>query len=252
MPIFETDSIVLRSYNLSEADRIVVLYTHDHGLIRAVAKGARRLRSKFGSSLEPFCEARIEYFQKDDRELVSLQNADLIQSSFAAASQPELLTTFSHFADLLVAFAPPHDPNKVLYRMIRACILVRPNGPGEHEAIKLYFETWIMRLGGYLPDWSNCGICKRRFSQAETAQLLSGYRLACGTCMHGHSAESVSAPERETLQAILQTAPEEFVQSADLTSIRNVRSVVARIVTASSGRDVAPLSQSVANSQRTK
>src|SRR5689334_10691121 len=129
MPLFETDCIVLRSYSLSEADRIVVFYTQDHGLIRGVAKGAKRLNSKFGSTLEPFCELRIEYFQKEDRDLVSIQKTDLIRSSFSIASDPESLSTFSYLADLLLEFTPPHDPNDVLHRMLRACFAIGLKNP---------------------------------------------------------------------------------------------------------------------------
>lgn len=240
MPLYETESIVLRSYNLAEADRIVVLYTRDHGLIRGVAKGARRLKSKFGSSLEPFCEVRAEYFRKDERELVSIQNVDLIRSSFAAASDPELLQTYAFIADLLLEFTPPHDPNGILYRMLRACIEAEITEPQQHEALKLYFETWLMRLGGYLPDWSVCSICRRQLLDLETANLLSAFRLVCGTCSRSNNIEAVSPPERRMLRTAQQLAPGEFVASAadDFASIREVRSILARIISTSSGREV--------------
>ena len=54
MSLLETEGLVLKTYNLAEADRIVVFLTHGHGLVRGVAKGAKRLKSKFGSSLEPY------------------------------------------------------------------------------------------------------------------------------------------------------------------------------------------------------
>ncbi|MFL6467035.1 MAG: DNA repair protein RecO, partial [Pyrinomonadaceae bacterium] len=88
MPLRESESIVLKSYNLAEADRIVVFFTRGYGMIRGVAKGSRRTRSKFGSALEPFSEVNLEYFEKDDRELVSIQNAELIQSAFSTAVEP--------------------------------------------------------------------------------------------------------------------------------------------------------------------
>src|SRR3954454_24446134 len=103
MPLVETDSLVLKSYNLAEADRIVVLLTHDHGIVRGVAKGAKRLKSRFGSSLEPFTEVRASYFQKDNVELVSLQSADLVRSNFFFASDPEFLERFVFLSDLLIS-----------------------------------------------------------------------------------------------------------------------------------------------------
>ena len=61
MALIETESIILKSYNLAEADKIVVFLSEDHGMIRGVAKGAKRLKSKFGSGLEPFSIVRITY-----------------------------------------------------------------------------------------------------------------------------------------------------------------------------------------------
>jgi len=240
MPLYETESIVLRSYNLAEADRIVVFYTRDHGLIRGVAKGARRLKSKFGSSLEPFCEVSAEYFHKDERDLVSIQNVDLLRSSFASASDPELLRTYAYVADLLLEFTPPHDPNAVLYRMLKACIEAEVSDPIQHEALKLYFEVWLMRLGGYLPDWSACSVCRRKFSDIESASLLSAFRLACGTCSRSGNSESVSAPERAVLRTIQQIGPAKFVGAAlnNTESIREMRSILRRIIASSSGREM--------------
>ncbi len=72
MGLVETEGLVLKSYSLAEADKIVVLLTQNEGLVRGVAKGAKRLKSRFGGGLEPFSVVQISYFQKEERELVSL------------------------------------------------------------------------------------------------------------------------------------------------------------------------------------
>ena len=77
MGLIETEGLVLKSYSLAEADKIVVFLTQEHGLVRGVAKGAKRLKSKFGGSLEPFSIVRLTYFQKEDRELVSIQQSEI-------------------------------------------------------------------------------------------------------------------------------------------------------------------------------
>ena len=79
MAIFESEGLVLRSYRLAEADRIVVVFTRDHGMIRGVAKGARRLKSRFGSTLELFSTVNVAFFQKEERELVNIQQVDLLR-----------------------------------------------------------------------------------------------------------------------------------------------------------------------------
>ncbi len=72
MGLVETEGLILKSYSLAEADKIVILLTKNEGIIRGVAKGANRLKSRFGGGLEPFSIVRINYFQKEERELVSI------------------------------------------------------------------------------------------------------------------------------------------------------------------------------------
>ena len=82
MAILETEALILRTYNFGEADKIVVCLTHKFGLIRGVAKGCRKLKSRFGAALEPFTVAKITYYQKENQELVSLNQVDIVKSHF--------------------------------------------------------------------------------------------------------------------------------------------------------------------------
>jgi DNA repair protein RecO (recombination protein O) len=242
MPLRESESIVLKTYNLAEADRIVVLFTREFGMIRGVAKGARRLRSKFGSSLEPFSEVNVEFFEKEDRELVSLQNVDLLRSSFRTAADLESLETYSNIADLLLSFAPPHDPNERLYRMVRAALSVELGERVDHKALKLYAEIWILRLGGFLPDWSVCSSCRRVLEPAETAALGDGFQLICGTCLSSRRPDEMISP---TLRALVfdaqRLSPSDFISakraSGDI--ILELSPIIGRVVTAASGRPAA-------------
>ena len=61
MPLYQDEGVVLRTVKLGEADRIVTLLTRDHGKIRAVAKGVRRTKSRFGGRLEPFHARLVAY-----------------------------------------------------------------------------------------------------------------------------------------------------------------------------------------------
>lgn len=248
MPLRESDSIVLKTYNLAEADRIVVLFTREFGMIRGVAKGARRLKSKFGSSLEPFSEVHVEYFEKEDRELVSLQHAELIRSSFHAAASPELLETYAHLADLLMTFAPPHDPNETLYRMVRASLSVKLAEPTDASLLKFYFEIWILRLGGFLPDWTICGACRRVLSEAETATLGEGYQLICGTCLQTRRpGETISPSYRIIVADAQRLPPAEFITEKRnaIDIVKELSRIVGRLIATASGRPV--LSESKAN-----
>lgn len=240
MALYETESIILKSYSLSEADRIVVFLTRDHGVVRGVAKGAKRLKSRFGSTLEPFSTVQVSYFQKDQHELVNIQSVELLASRFGVASEPAFLQTFSYIAELLVVFAPPHDPNETLYRMVSACIETGGAEPAELSAIALYFELWLLRLGGYLPNWTRCRDCEREFGVGEFSSLQSGFALLCTGCQKARGTTQILPQHRDVFQNVQRLPPAEFVAYARsrVNDIADVSGVMKRIAAAAVGREI--------------
>ncbi len=240
MPLFETESLVLKSYNLAEADRIVVFFTRHHGIVRGVAKGAKRLKSRFGSTLEPFSTVSLEYFQKEDRELVSIRHVDLIDSRFEEASEPEILQTFSYLSDLLISFVPPDDPNETLYRMVKACIDSGSRSTSDLATLRLYFELWLLRLGGYLPDWSRCNACKRSFAANEPADVQADFHLLCGECRKSHGAQAISGIHRDTFHGALKLSPRDFTAFASDKPgvVADISRILKRIISNIIGREV--------------
>ncbi|CAN5157834.1 hypothetical protein BH20ACI2_BH20ACI2_25440 [soil metagenome] len=214
MLLIETESLVLKSYNLAEADKIVVLLTKDQGVVRGVAKGAKRLKSKFGSGLEPFSIVHCTYFQKDAVELVSLQKIELIQSSFKVASNPEFLKKFSYLSDLLVSILPPHDPSEVLYRMFRACLKTASSDPATHTAVGVYFEVWLLRLAGYLPDWTKCDQCRVALDPTSELSLGADFHISCRACRQPRSVQTISSGERELTALAMKLSPQDFCNSS--------------------------------------
>lgn len=182
MPLIETEGIVLKCHDLAEADRVVVVLTPDNGIVRAVAKGVKRLKSRYGSSLELFNHVRLTYFQKEERELVSLQECELLRSNFQVAAEPQILHLYSYLADLLLALVPPNDPNALVFRMTRACMASGVLNEHEISLIKAYFEIWLLRLSGYLTDWRKCYKCEREFYPDERPAIEAGIHFVCSTC----------------------------------------------------------------------
>lgn len=178
----ETEGLVLRTYALSDADKIVVVLTRDEGLVRGVAKGARRLKSRFGSGLEPFSVVRISFFRKEERELVSIGDVELVRSFFSVASDPLFLEAFSYAAELLQSFAPPHDPNERLYNMARICLETAASDSASTTAVVIYFEIWLLKLAGFLPNWERCSQCGREIELTGTMVLEPDMSGVCADC----------------------------------------------------------------------
>ena len=121
------DETVKDQQFLAEADKICVLLTRQSGKLRGIAYGARKMRSRFGSSLEPFTEISLTYFEKEGRELVSISNAEIVRSHFNEASETvEAGAAMSYFSDMLCEFLPDHEPNETIYRLVEVPEVARP------------------------------------------------------------------------------------------------------------------------------
>src|SRR5262245_7678910 len=150
MPLYTGEALVLRTYKLAEADRIVVFLTRDRGKKRGVAPHARRPRSRFTGALEPLTEIRVAYFEKERRELVSLNYAETVRSPLATVN-PDSLAYSHYFAELIDAWAADADPDERLFRL--GCSVLDALAAGtEVNALARYFECWLLRLQGVYPS----------------------------------------------------------------------------------------------------
>jgi DNA repair protein RecO (recombination protein O) len=146
MPAYTTDALILRTYALGEADRIVVFLTNDRGKKRGVAKNARQSRRRFGGALEPMTYGRVGYVERERRELVHLQYVEPVRSPLTAASG-DALGYVEYFAELIDEWAPEADPNEMLFRLGASMVdALAADVPVERLA--RYFEYWLLRLQG--------------------------------------------------------------------------------------------------------
>lgn len=239
MGLTETEGLVLKTYSLAEADKIVVLLTQNEGLVRGVAKGAKRLKSRFGGGLELFSVINITYFQKEERELVSISQVELVQSYFESAGNPLFLQKFSYLAELLTEFAPPHDPNENLYRMAKVCLQTAADMPESLESVALYFELWILRLGGYLPDWGTCDQCRRTLDETEAASLQTNFQIVCQKCQKLRTNWFVTAEQKRLFLTAQKISPTKFVEFAESfpDDVREVSSLLRRLISKILGKE---------------
>ena len=182
MPLYTTEAIILRTYKLGEVDRIVVFLTRDRGKRRGVAQGARRMRSRFGGALEPLTRAGLTYFEKENRELVSLNDAEPLGSAMWSG-RGEALGYTGYFAELLDECAPEGDADETLYRLASALVDALDGG-GEVEPLARYFEYWVLRLQGVYPSVMACGICGTMLGRETAAAVLmpGDHAYRCGGC----------------------------------------------------------------------
>jgi len=151
MPLYTSDALILRTYTLGESDRIVVFLTRDRGKKRGVAKNARQSRRRFGGALEPMTCGRVAYFERERRDLVSLNYVEPIRSPLAAV-QDDALGYVGYFAELIDEWSPEANPNETLFRLGASMVEALAAGI-PIEPLARYFEFWLLRLEGvYEPD----------------------------------------------------------------------------------------------------
>jgi DNA repair protein RecO (recombination protein O) len=212
MALFETEALILRSYNLAEADKIVVCLSRSAGLIRGVAKGCRKLKNRFGAALEPFTLVNLTYYEKEHQELGSFRQVEILKSRFNLSSNASILTGFSYMGDLLIDFSPPHQANENLFRMALACFEAASENPEDLEAVLRYFEVWLLKLEGFLPDLRTCVNCHNTFGE-EVVYLGTDLSLRCYQCSLGRGT-AVSKRLRTHLRTTEKLSPARFAEAA--------------------------------------
>src|SRR5438477_7030759 len=173
MPLPQSESIILKTYPLGEADRIVAVYSRDHGKMRGVANGARRIKNRFGASLEPLAHSRIQFFEKETRDLVRIQSADLLDSPMKLFQDYDRAVCAGRMVQLVDRFLPEHEPQDAVFRLVRMTVRALEQGcPIEFAAC--YFEVWMLRLAGVFPDLFVCSTCSKYLQYDEVRFLAPG------------------------------------------------------------------------------
>src|SRR3990172_4759202 len=157
MPLYTAEALILRTYKLGEADRIVVFLTRDRGKRRGVARGARRVRSRFLGALESMTRGRVLYFEREHRDLVRLEEVEVLRSPLAGRGH-DALGHVGYFAELLDEWAPEGHPNEKLFRL-RASVVDALTAGTPFDRLARYFEYWLLRLEGVYPSLTACPRC---------------------------------------------------------------------------------------------
>ena len=178
MPVYTSEALILRTYKLGEADRIVVFLTRDRGKKRGVAKGARRPRSRYMGALEPMTRAGVAYYEREQRDLVRLNYVEPQRSPLSGMSgmSSGALGHVGYFAELIDEWAPEAQVDERLYRLGSSAVDALANG-APVEALARYFEYWILRLQGVYPSFecASCGAgLMRRASNDEAVSPEPG------------------------------------------------------------------------------
>jgi DNA repair protein RecO (recombination protein O) len=154
--VARVEAIVLRHSEWGEADRLLWLYTLEMGKIRALAKGARKIRSRKAGHLEPF--TRVSLLLAKGRELMIVTQAETIEAYLSLREDLAGITYASYIVELLDRFTYEEGENDALYRLLSATLERLSSGEDKDLAIR-YFELRLLDLVGFRPQLFRCLGC---------------------------------------------------------------------------------------------
>ncbi|WP_256469008.1 DNA repair protein RecO [Conexibacter sp. DBS9H8] len=185
----KTDAIVLRSIRYGEADRILHLYTPAHGRVSAIAKGARRARSRFGARLEPFMEVAL-LLRTGRSELATVTGADTIDARPGLWGSAAALDGAARAADAVARLFETDDPHPEVYTLLANELTLLAAGLDAvatvelaHLANGLAFRLKLLLAAGILPQLGSCASCGERDHLCAFSAAAGG--VVCAACERG-------------------------------------------------------------------
>jgi DNA repair protein RecO (recombination protein O) len=202
---FKTEAIVLRSIRYGEADRILHLYSEDRGRLSAIAKGARRLKSRLGGRIEPF--ARVQLILREGRgDLCTLTGADTVHAHPALRERRASLERATQACDAVLRLLDSNEPNRPAYNLLaRELQLLDGDAASACRAQALAFRMKLLLAAGFSPELASCATCGERehlgaFSAAAGGVVCPGCEAGSfplGADAHSFLVDSLARPLAE-------------------------------------------------------
>jgi DNA repair protein RecO (recombination protein O) len=162
---YKTEAVVLRSFRLGEADRVLHVYTLDRGRVGAVAKGVRRTKSRFGARLEPLSHVELLLHQGSG-ELQTVTGVELIRSHHEAREDQRRLNVGLVGLEAMLRLFTEQEANLRAFRALTRFLDLLDEQPPEStspraalDPLALSFQLKLLWLSGYLPHVTSCAEC---------------------------------------------------------------------------------------------
>lgn len=197
--LYNTQGVILRHRDIGEADRVIVVYTREHGKRSFSARGSRKTTSKIAGQIEPFSLVNLHVALTRGLHIVSQAEA---RSIFPTLRSDERAVTIAGiFAELVDTMTPEDQPNRDVYDLLAASLTLLDNG-NDPQLILVAFQLGLLRHLGYRPELTVCSVCSRDITPQENGfSMESG--IVCPDCRRvAPSVMPLSASGLKLLRAI--------------------------------------------------
>lgn len=222
---FHTQAVVLRHMNYGEADRILTLFTLQHGKIKAIAKGVRRINSRKAGHLEPFTQADL--FLSRGRDLAIITQADTINPFTAIKEDLHLMAHAAYLVELLERFTYEEGENRLLYNLLvdsfkRLSSYITP------QVVVHYYELRLMDLLGFRPELQHCVKCLKEIKPEDQFFSAAGGGVYCPSC--GRASPDVWQVSMPALKYLRHFQRSRYAQVQSITIPPDVEKELATLV----------------------
>jgi DNA repair protein RecO (recombination protein O) len=231
----ESEALILRSYPLREADLLVSFFTRSEGKVRGVARSAKRSKRRFGGALEPLTHVRAFWDDRERHELARLDACEVLRSPLSDPIDYPRATALAHVAEVLDELLPDREANDAIFRLavatlphLQANVIAgaeaSPAQPARNTGPRTtnydprtsssiwmpltYFDLWITRLTGLLPDLSVCVACGNSLNGSHGSKAFF-HPLADGLLCATDRRLGLTRPNAAPRAALARTADED-------------------------------------------
>ena len=196
----KVQGLIIRTADMKEADRLVTIFTKELGVISAIAKGARSLRSRQMSSTMQFCYGSYVLYQKGD--FYWIKEAELIESFFDLRADLERLALAQYLCEVL-SFVTVEEGEEGLLRLALNSLFAIASGKYDIELVKAAFEVRTASIIGFMPDVMGCRECEQK--EGDFIFDIMDGSLICYECNSTRSEDAhlSDSPEQRRIIALL-------------------------------------------------
>ena len=180
---FRTEAVVLRSIRYGEADRVLHLYSRERGRIGAIAKGVRRVKTRFGGRLEPLF--RVDLLLHEGRgELHTVTSADTVDAHPSLRERCDALERATQACDAVLRLLDSQEPNRAAYNLLcHELRLLDVEPAAATRAQALAFRLKLLLAAGFAPELAACASCGEREHLGAFSASAGG--VVCPSCEAG-------------------------------------------------------------------
>jgi DNA repair protein RecO (recombination protein O) len=194
-----TAAIVIGSFPLGESDRVVSFFSRDFGRLRGVAKAARRIRSRFGGSLELFTLGQLVFFDTGRSDLVRIDHFDVTHPFAAVREDLDTLGEAAWVVEIVARTTGERDRQPALYGLLVRALqaMERATPPGR---VAVCFGVRCLDVLGHRPRLDRCVECGRTYPFPRPALAEGG--VICDGCRTGSDAVPVGPATVEAIERL--------------------------------------------------